>query len=116
MLQNLIINAVEHAFEDRVNNVIEIKVTIKDNIFISIADNGKGIASEIRSSVFDPFVTTARSKGNSGLGLHLVFLWVTQGLGGKVSVRSGEKGSEFMLELPINSAKHCQAPIDGNQE
>lgn len=116
VLQNLIINAVEHAFEDRVNNVIDIKVTIEDNIFISIADNGKGIASEIRSSVFDPFVTTARSKGNSGLGLHLVFLWVTQGLGGKVSVRSAEKGSEFMLELPINSAKHCQTPIDSEQK
>ena len=38
--------------------------------------------------MFDPFFTTRRGQGGSGLGMHIVYNLVTQSLGGRIRVDS----------------------------
>jgi ligand-binding sensor domain-containing protein/signal transduction histidine kinase len=57
---------------------------------INVRDNGCGIADADLPRVFDPFFTTKSGlQGHIGLGLHVAYNHVTQGLGGEIAVRSG---------------------------
>jgi signal transduction histidine kinase len=71
-------------------------------VSLTISDNGKGIAPEHLSKVFDPFFTTRLGQGGSGLGLHIVHNLVTGILGGQIRVFSVEgKGTQFVMRLPL---------------
>lgn len=51
---------------------------------------------------FDPFYTTARGKGGSGLGLHIVHSLVVQKLGGNIKLDSTlGNGCTFTLRFPM---------------
>ena len=80
---------------------------VSDNkLKLVYTDNGKGIPPEIRKRIFDPFVTTKRGQGGSGLGMHLVYNLVTQALNGSISITSEEgEGVEFIIVFPVISAK-----------
>ncbi len=81
---------------------------------LSVRDNGVGIAPEMRSRLFEPFIqapqTLDRSRGGLGLGLTMV-----KGLvelhGGTVDVTSGGpgRGCEFTVRLPLTSAAYAKA-------
>ena len=58
-----------------------------DTVELAIADDGPGIAPEIRDKLFEPFFTTKEDRGGSGLGLATVYGIVT-GAGGTVEVES----------------------------
>lgn len=92
ILTNLISNAQRHAFGPSVNNggnKIAVSCSKKDNdIVISVRDNGKGIAEEFHRKVFEPFYTTARDKGGTGLGLHILYNLVRQKFNGDISLLS----------------------------
>lgn len=81
--------------------------SLKKLATIHIADNGIGIAPEMLSSLFQPFMQAEssldRSRGGLGLGLALVKGLVDMH-GGSVSVSSAglDKGSEFTIRIPIN--------------
>ena len=56
----------------------------------------------MRKRIFDPFVTTKRGQGGSGLGMHLVYNLVTQALNGSISIVSEEgQGVEFRIIFPV---------------
>lgn len=101
---NLVLNSINHGFEDTKSGKIEIEVLKKENnIQIIYKDNGKGIKKEILSKIFDPFFTTKRGQGGSGLGLHLVFNLVSQTLKGNISCKS-EIGhfTQFFIQFPLS--------------
>ncbi|EAR09707.1 sensor histidine kinase [Reinekea blandensis] len=102
VLNNLVENAVAHAFEPGVPGEIEIDVTEEEkSLTIAVSDNGRGISQPDR--VFEPFYSTGRGHGHTGLGLHMVYLWVTQTLKGQIRVSSEpEVGTTFTLTLPKN--------------
>jgi signal transduction histidine kinase len=74
---------------------------------MTVTDNGKGIAPEMLDKVFDPFVTTRRGQGGTGLGLNIVFNLMAKQFGGTVTVASVlGQGACFTLRMP------CVTPVD----
>ena len=73
-------------------------------LLISFKDDGIGMSPEIRAKIFDPFSTTKRGQGGSGLGAHIMYNLITQRLAGQIKCHSElEKGTEFMIKVPIES-------------
>ena len=104
ILINLIMNSLIHAFETVENGKIDVIARLTDDQKLKIIykDNGSGIPTSIKKRIFDPFVTTKRGQGGSGLGMHLVFNLVTQALNGNIKLESEEgNGVEFTLTFPV---------------
>jgi two-component system, NtrC family, sensor kinase len=104
ILTNLIINAVIHAFPDGRPGHMSVRVTRlrTDTVRIVFADDGRGIAREHIGKVFDPFFTTGRDQGNTGLGLHIVYNLVTAKLHGRIEIASEVgQGARFTIDLPV---------------
>jgi signal transduction histidine kinase len=73
-----------------------------DQVEITFSDDGRGISEKVQRHVFDPFFTTRRSEGSTGLGLYIVYNLVTQQLGGKVTLVSAPgKGTTISMTLPL---------------
>ncbi|NDV90343.1 HAMP domain-containing histidine kinase [Alteromonas sp. 345S023] len=108
ILINLIMNSVIHGFENIEKGDIEISAELvtANKFKLVYRDNGKGIPDDIKKRIFDPFVTTKRGQGGSGLGMHLVYNLVTQALNGSIVLSNEEgQGVEFVIVFPIASAK-----------
>lgn len=110
VLENLVVNSLNHGFELGQQGTIEIRARrLDDNqICITVSDTGSGIPSAMHSALFDPFFTSGRGKGNIGLGLYMVNQWVTKILVGKLSFISEQNSSskfatQFTVLLPVNS-------------
>jgi signal transduction histidine kinase len=112
---NLIMNSIIHGFESIDKGIIDISIDMLNEKAISITfkDNGKGIPDDLRKRIFDPFVTTKRGKGGSGLGMHLVYNLVTQALNGSITIVS-EKGHgvEFAIIFPVKTIAADKVPRD----
>src|SRR3979411_3083225 len=75
VLTNLFLNSVAHAFPNGRSGIVDIKVreSGKENVEILFSDNGIGMSLDVRRRAFDPFFTTRRDQGGTGLGLHIVY-------------------------------------------
>ena len=74
----------------------------KNNLVISVKDNGNGIPDAIKEKIMQPFFTTKPTGEGTGLGLSLSYDIVVKGHGGTLEVNSKEgEGSEFMVRLPL---------------
>ena len=102
VLTNLFLNSVIHAFPDgRAGSVIVEARRVRDDVDIFVSDDGIGMTEEIQRRAFDPFFTTRRSEGGTGLGLHIIFNLVTQQLGGRLAFESRLGwGTRFRITLP----------------
>lgn len=103
ILINLIMNSLIHAFEHTDHGTINITVKVEQNrCQIRYKDNGSGVPEHIKKRIFDPFVTTKRGEGGSGLGMHLVYNLVTQALNGKISLESSlGEGVDILFDFPV---------------
>ena len=103
VLTNLFLNAVAHAFPDGKQGAVDIQVreSGKDNVEIIFSDNGCGMSLDVRRRAFDPFFTTRRDQGGTGLGLHIVYSIVTNRLGGRLDLDSEPGGgTRIQIILP----------------
>jgi PAS domain S-box-containing protein len=103
VLTNLFLNSVAHAFPDGKPGVVDIQVRAsgKDNVEIIFSDNGCGMSLDVRRRAFDPFFTTRRDHGGTGLGLHIVYSIVTTRLGGRLDLDSEPGGgTRIQMILP----------------
>jgi PAS domain S-box-containing protein len=103
VLTNLFLNAVAHAFPDGRPGAVDIKVreSGKDNVEILFSDDGCGMSLDVRRRAFDPFFTTRRDQGGTGLGLHIVYSIVTNRLGGRLDLDSEPGGgTRIQIILP----------------
>ncbi len=102
ILINLILNSIIHGFESKPDGTINISVIyLSEQLHISYKDNGVGINESIKAKIFEPFTTTKRGSGGSGLGLHLVFNIVTQALNGHIDFESNVGlGTTFNITFP----------------
>jgi PAS domain S-box-containing protein len=103
VLTNLFLNSVAHAFPDGKAGAVDIQVreSGKDNVEIIFSDNGCGMSLDVRRRAFDPFFTTRRDQGGTGLGLHIVYSIVTNRLGGRLDLDSEPGGgTRVQIILP----------------
>jgi signal transduction histidine kinase len=103
ILTNLFLNAVNHAFVDgRSGNIsISARARGQDDVEINFADDGAGMSPDVQRQAFDPFFTTRRNEGGTGLGLHIVYNLVTQQLGGRMMLESRlGQGTTFRIIMP----------------
>ncbi|MFC4276357.1 sensor histidine kinase [Achromobacter aloeverae] len=107
VIGNLLNNALTHAFDNaRESGTLSIQVhgDASDTVVVRVIDDGVGIDEADLAHIFDPFYTTHRHEGGTGLGLHIVAQMVTEVLGGRIDVQSrrGQEphGTTFTLVLP----------------
>ena len=103
ILTNLFLNAANHAFPDGRSGTISISARPRgsDDVEIIFADNGAGMTPDVQRQAFDPFFTTRRNEGGTGLGLHIVYNLVTQQLGGRMMLDSRlGQGTTFRIIMP----------------
>ena len=103
ILTNLFLNAANHAFADGRAGTITISARPRgaDDVEIIFTDDGAGMTSDVQRQAFDPFFTTRRNEGGTGLGLHIVYNLVTQQLGGRMMLESKlGQGTTFRIIMP----------------
>jgi len=69
------------------------------NAVVSIEDDGVGLNPEVRSKLFEPFVTDKPDGKRAGLGLFLVHQFISE-LQGKIEITGSETGTQVTLTLP----------------
>jgi len=103
VVTNIVLNAVAHAFPPGQSGTMEVHAALEDadQVAITFSDNGRGMAPDVRRRAFEPFFTTRRSQGGTGLGLHIVHNIITGRLGGRISISSEpERGTTFCVVIP----------------
>ncbi len=103
IMTNLITNSIIHGFEPDQKGSITITTALEpsDIVELRYTDSGRGISRQIRDKVFDPFFTTRRGSGNTGLGLHIVHNLVVGKLFGSIDLDSDEgHGVRFTVRFP----------------
>ena len=111
VLTNLIFNAVTHGFAGGLDGHVLIKARHLDpgQVEITFSDDGGGIPEEVQRHVFDPFFTTGRAQGRTGLGLYIVRNLVTDQLGGRISLVSAPgKGTIVCMTLPLRASGQAE--------
>ncbi|MDH3975302.1 MAG: ATP-binding protein [Deltaproteobacteria bacterium] len=102
-LLNIVLNAIQSIKEEG-----EIEVATgreNDLLYISVSDNGSGIAEENVARLFDPFFTT-KDEG-TGLGLSITFQ-IVRAHGGEIEVKQKESGgSAFIIKLPFKEVSNA---------
>jgi signal transduction histidine kinase len=114
ILINLIINSLIHAFDNNQHGEMQIIVIIDGSrCQLTYRDNGSGVPEAIKKRIFDPFVTTKRGAGGSGLGMHLVYNLVTQALNGTIVFNSSlGEGVEILIDFPIVNSSYKKTNKD----
>ena len=86
-----------------------------------VEDNGGGIDPRLLERIFEPFFTTKPIGIGTGLGLSVSY-GIVENMGGRLSVRNGDAGARFCVELPIASDHQVgqaglaagEVAVDGN--
>lgn len=111
IVTNLVSNALMHAFEPGQAGCIRMEAGIEgERVRLVFRDDGRGIPAELQGQVFDPFFTTRRGTGGSGLGLNIVHNLVCGTLGGAMTLDSAPgRGTAFIMDWPRTAVA---APAD----
>lgn len=101
ILSNLITNSLIHGFDNIEEAIISIDVaTDNENLIITYKDNGCGINEEQRKRIFEPFYTTRRGDGGTGLGMSIVYNIITTQLKGSIYLAPNTEGFSFTATIP----------------
>lgn len=112
IIVNLVVNSLEHGFEDLIAGTISISAGRGSaGVVIDYRDDGRGMTREQRKRLYEPFYTTKRHRGGTGLGMHIVWSNVKHALGGTITCASAPgKGTRFSVVIP----QHVEAPHVGS--
>ncbi|MBF0459083.1 MAG: cache domain-containing protein [Nitrospirae bacterium] len=103
IVTNFVINSLMHAFNAGDRGIITIEaIKTGDSLLIKFSDNGKGIPEENLGKIFNPFFTTNRAGGGTGLGLHILYNLITQTFKGTITCESTVgQGTTFSVTIPM---------------
>ena len=107
VMVNLMINAI-HAVDEKFGHESsgngEIIISLadeKEQVIITVADNGIGMDEDTKNRMFEPFFTTKEQGKGTGQGLALVYSSIVATHGGAISVVSEKgEGTSFVMSLP----------------
>lgn len=108
VFMNLLINAIDELKVcESAEKHITITTSILDKKFIQVAieDNGRGIQQDIQNKLFDPFFSTKPVGKGTGLGLSVSYQIIERHGGKLYYLSQADKGSKFILEIPIKLCK-----------
>ena len=112
-LERIILNLLSNAIKfSKPNGEIRVTLNFEDCLYISVTDNGIGIAQENLNKIFDKFTqldtSFSRKNEGSGIGLSIVKSFVLLH-NGKISVKSElNKGTSFLIELPLTETSNIE--------
>lgn len=103
---NLIINSIIHGFDNwDGERSIFINIELQhETLVVDYRDTGKGIPDDMAERIFDPFVTSKRGSGGSGLGTHIVYNIVSQLFKGDIQYAKSEEGTHFIMKIPYRES------------
>lgn len=104
IITNLVMNSLLHAYDEGEVGQMRVAGSFNgDQLSLTFRDDGRGMQPETLDKIFEPFYTTQRETGGTGLGLHIVFNIVTQTLGGTIRADStpGEE-TIFTITMPLS--------------
>lgn len=101
-LLNLLSNVERYAYPGQAGGRVEIVLAGDDGqVGVTVRDFGRGIAPEVLGKVWEPFFTTGRAQGGTGLGLSVVNSLVTDGMHGRAEIQSElGQGTSVHLRFP----------------
>lgn len=99
---NLIDNALDAMESSHKGNLTIKTQRVKDNVLVSVIDDGPGIPDDIKSRIFDPFFTTKEIGKGTGMGLEVV-LRIVKMHNGWIKVDSAPGHTAFTVCFPINA-------------
>ncbi len=103
IISNLVVNSLTHAYAQGQKGNLFLTVSKLDAVLeLKYSDDGKGIDEQIINKIFDPYFTTNREAGNTGLGLSVVYNLVTRHLHGHIQCHSlPGKCTIFLIRIPL---------------
>jgi len=111
-LINIFNNAKDALEENKITNKYIFITTVveNNNALIKIKDNAKGVPSLLLSKIFEPYFTTKHQSQGTGLGLHMTYNLIKEGMKGDIGVKNVSyiyddkeyTGAEFVLSLPLS--------------
>lgn len=104
IISQLVDNSLEHGLAKCEKGKIGIHAVKKNqNILINYQDNGCGISSEEKLSIFEPFFSTKRGNGKIGLGMNVVVNTLTNSYNGTIRLVDSPIGIRYEIVIPIDS-------------
>ncbi|WP_026104042.1 sensor histidine kinase [Anabaena sp. PCC 7108] len=128
VFMNILINAIDALRQQEIDTdknmkqhfssiIIHTQVKDKDNVSISIKDNGTGIREKVKNRLFEPFFTTKPVGKGTGLGLSISYQIIVDKHRGKIEyISEPGKGTEFLIEIPIQQIKPASTYTNRNTD
>ncbi|MBB1485264.1 sensor histidine kinase [Oceanospirillum sediminis] len=115
IISNLVMNSIRHGFDEHHPSPAQGKISIEsrvegDTLVLIYRDNGKGIHPDIYSRIFEPYFTTRKGHGGTGLGLCIVKDLVENRLHGCIEYIPETSGACFRIAFPLAAEKNIQRP------
>jgi signal transduction histidine kinase len=100
---NVVINGLQHGFNyGKKSGYIDVLCKKEDDsCIITISNDGDIIPEKDMDKIFQPFYTTKRMSGNSGIGLNIVYNTIKDKLEGDIDVESSDEKTTFIIRFPI---------------
>jgi signal transduction histidine kinase len=106
ILSNLVVNSLRHGFTrhaDTLQPEIGISACIKDQwVEVTYRDNGVGVSENIKSNIFDPFVSGARDDESAGLGMSIIREIVQEDFNGEVNLLPTTSGFKLTFTMRLH--------------
>lgn len=107
IITNLVLNSLYHGYTPDMVGHIQMNFSAqKQNVLLEYQDDGIGMTPDVLSKIFDPFYTTKRGSGGSGLGLFVIYGIITNQYKGSIRCESApNEGTRFYITLAKGGLK-----------
>ena len=106
ILSNLIKNSLLHGFDKNDTGTIKINASIKgDQLYCHYFDTGKGVPEKEIDSILNPFYTTKRGQGGTGLGLNIIYNIISK-MKGSIKIKNNESEQGLRIDFDIKVNKY----------